>query len=95
MTMAPSGGACGSSRCYLSDGIVLFRYFEAAGTVLKAVTIAKSRVSPHETGIREFRLGPAGVQVGEPLEDFEGVLCGLPAYRGKTALMEDPPAAAP
>jgi circadian clock protein KaiC len=75
---------------YLSDGIILFRYFEAKGNVLKAVTIAKSRISAHETSIREFRLGPSGVQVGEPLEDFEGVLGGLPAYRGKTPLMEDP-----
>jgi len=75
---------------YLSDGIVLFRYFEARGNVLKAVTIAKSRVTAHETGIREFRLGPSGVQVGEPLEDFEGVLGGLPAYRGRTPLMEIP-----
>jgi len=79
---------------YLSDGIVLFRYFEAKGNVLKAVTVAKSRVSPHETSIREFRLGPRGVQFGEPLEDFEGVLGGLPAYRGITPLMEDLSAAA-
>jgi circadian clock protein KaiC len=78
---------------YLSDGIVLFRYFEAKGNVLKAVTIAKSRVSPHQTSIREFRLGPSGVQVGEPLEDFEGVLGGLPAYRGIKPLLEDPAAA--
>jgi circadian clock protein KaiC len=79
---------------YLSDGIVLFRYFEAKGNVLKAVTIAKSRVTPHETSIREFKLGPSGVQVGEPLEDFEGVLGGLPSYRGRTPLMEGSPAAA-
>ena len=77
---------------YLSDGIVLFRYFEAKGSVLKAVTIAKSRVSAHETSIREFRLGPNGVEIGEPLEDFEGVLGGLPAYRGRTPLMEGSPA---
>jgi len=79
---------------YLSDGIVLFRYFEARGNVLKAVTIAKSRVTDHQTSIREFRLGVNGVQVGEPLEDFEGVLGGLPAYRGRTALLDDPAPAA-
>jgi circadian clock protein KaiC len=79
---------------YLSDGIVLFRYFEANGSVLKAVTIAKSRVSAHETSIREFRLGPTGVEVGEPLEDFEGVLGGLPSYRGRTPLMHSKPAVA-
>ena len=78
---------------YLSDGIVLFRYFEAKGRVRKAVTIAKSRVTAHETSIREFSLGSKGVEVGEPLEDFEGVLGGLPAYRGRTPLMEGSPAA--
>ena len=62
--------------------------------MLKAVTIAKSRVTDHQTSIREFRLGVNGVQVGEPLEDFEGVLGGLPAYRGRTALLDDPPPAA-
>lgn len=72
---------------YLSDTIVLFRYFEARGNVLKAVSVAKSRVSPHEPSIREFRLGPNGIEAGAPLADFEGVLTGLPAYRGATPLL--------
>ena len=74
---------------YLSDGIVMFRYFEAQGSVLKAVSVAKSRVTPHEASIREFKLGPRGLVVGEPLKDFQGVLTGLPAYRGQTPLMAD------
>jgi circadian clock protein KaiC len=72
---------------YLSDGIILFRYFESAGEVFKAITVAKSRTTPHEATIREFRLGPHGIEVGEPLKDFEGVLSGLPAYRGETPLL--------
>jgi circadian clock protein KaiC len=72
---------------YLSDTIVLFRYFESRGNVLKAVSVAKSRVSDHQTSIREFRLTTAGVEIGEPLENFEGVLTGLPNYRGRTPLM--------
>jgi circadian clock protein KaiC len=78
---------------YLSDTIVLFRYFEARGKVLKAVSVAKSRVSDHQTSIREFRLTGAGVEIGEPLKDFEGVLTGLPNYRGVTPLMAGEPAA--
>jgi circadian clock protein KaiC len=72
---------------YLSDGIVLFRYFEARGNIFKAVSVAKSRVTPHEASIREFKLSSAGVLVGEPLEDFEGILTGAPAYHGGTALL--------
>ena len=72
---------------YLSDTIVLFRYFEARGSVLKAISVAKSRTSAHEGTIREFRLGVDGLRIGEPLADFEGVLTGLPTYRGHTPLM--------
>jgi circadian clock protein KaiC len=71
---------------YLSDGILMFRYFEARGAVLKAISVAKSRMTPHEPTIREFKLSAAGLQVGEPLVDFEGVLTGLPSYHGKTPL---------
>lgn len=79
---------------YLSDTIVLFRYFESRGSVYKALSVAKSRTTPHEASIREFRLGPTGVKIGEPLKDFEGVLSGLPNYRGATPLMAAEPAAA-
>ena len=79
---------------YLSDVILLFRYFEAKGNIFKALSVAKSRTSPHEGSIREFRLGPGGMTVGEPLVDFEGVLTGLPTYKGSTPLLSpDPPAA--
>lgn len=78
---------------YLSDTIVLFRYFEARGNVLKAISVAKSRTTEHQGSIREFRLTNTGVEIGEPLKDFEGVLTGLPNYRGETALMSAEPAA--
>jgi circadian clock protein KaiC len=72
---------------YLSDTIVLFRYFEARGNVLKAISVAKSRTTLHQTSIREFQLTDCGVLIGNPLKDFEGVLTGLPNYRGETPLM--------
>jgi circadian clock protein KaiC len=78
---------------YLSDTIVLFRYFESRGNVLKAISVAKSRTTDHQTSIREFRLTNSGVEIGEPLRDFEGVLTGLPNYRGATPLMSGQPAA--
>ncbi|CAH2802228.1 MAG: Circadian clock protein KaiC [uncultured Paraburkholderia sp.] len=71
---------------YLSDVVMLFRYFEHYGEVLTAVTAVKSRANAHERSIRQFRLGANGVEVGEALRDFEGVLSGLPSYRGTTAL---------
>lgn len=78
---------------YLSDTIVLFRYFESRGHVLKAISVAKSRTTAHQSSIREFRLARGGIEIGQPLKDFEGVLTGLPNYRGSTPLMSADPAA--
>jgi circadian clock protein KaiC len=74
---------------YLSDTILLFRFFEAHGSLLKAVSVIKSRTSNHELTIREFRLSGRGVEVGDALTDFEGVLRGVSAYRGTHALLSD------
>ncbi|MBG9390316.1 ATPase domain-containing protein [Caenimonas aquaedulcis] len=74
---------------YLSDGILLFRFFEARGSLLKAVSAVKSRTSPHELTIREFRLGPKGIEVGEALTDFHGVMSGIATYRGSMPLLSD------
>lgn len=75
---------------YLSDGILMFRFFEARGRLLKAVSVVKSRTSQHELTIREFRLGPQGLEVGPALTDFEGVLSGVAAYKGQQPLLGDP-----
>jgi circadian clock protein KaiC len=74
---------------YLSDAILLFRYFEARGSLLKAVSVVKSRFQAHELAIREFRLGAAGLELGQALTDFEGVLIGTTIYRGRMALLGD------
>jgi circadian clock protein KaiC len=78
---------------YLSDTILLFRFFEATGEILTAVSVVKSRASAHERTIREFRLGPSGVRVGQALVDFQGVMAGVEAYRGKIAMLPGEPAA--
>ncbi|HWI84116.1 ATPase domain-containing protein [Ramlibacter sp.] len=74
---------------YLSDATLLFRFFEARGSLLKAVSMVKSRTSAHELTIREFRLGAGGVEVGEALTDFEGVLSGITSYKGQLPLLGD------
>lgn len=74
---------------YLSDGILLFRFFEARGSLLKAVSVIKSRTSAHEHSIREFRLGAGGIEVGEALTDFEGVMTGVAMYHGSLPLLAD------
>ncbi|HEX2543324.1 MAG TPA: ATPase domain-containing protein [Ramlibacter sp.] len=74
---------------YLADAILLFRFFEARGRLLKAVSMVKSRTNRHEQTIREFRMGSAGLELGDELTDFEGVLAGVTIYRGGQPMLGD------
>jgi circadian clock protein KaiC len=67
---------------YLADNMLLFRYFEAAGKVRKAISVVKNRTTAHEDTIRELRLRNGGIEVGEPLTDFQGVMSGIPTFIG-------------
>ncbi len=67
---------------FMSDTVVLLRFFEAAGEVRKAISVVKKRTGVHELAIREFRLFPDGMQVGPQLLEFQGVLTGVPSYGG-------------
>jgi circadian clock protein KaiC len=63
---------------YLADNVLLLRYFEALGEISQAISVFKKRSGPHERTIREFALGAGGIRVGEPLQQFQGILTGLP-----------------
>lgn len=72
----------GTDLSYLADAMILLRYFEAFGQVRQAMSVLKKRSGPHEQTIREFRIQPGGIAVGEPLRAFQGVLTGVPLYSG-------------
>jgi len=75
---------------YLADTVVLLRYFEAFGRVRRAISMIKKRAGAHEDTIREFRISNRGIEVGEPLRSFQGVLRGVPDYAGESApLLQD------
>ncbi|WEZ82127.1 ATPase domain-containing protein [Rhizobium sp. 32-5/1] len=67
---------------YLSDTVILVRYFEAQGRIRRAVSVIKKRTGTHEDTIREFTLSAAGLSVGKALDEFSGVLTGVPRYHG-------------
>jgi circadian clock protein KaiC len=67
---------------YLSDSVLLLRYFEAQGSVRQAVAVIKKRTGAHERTIREYAVTGNGLRVGPPLAEFHGVLTGVPTYGG-------------
>jgi circadian clock protein KaiC len=69
---------------YLSDSVILLRYFEADGSVRRAISVIKKRTGKHEDTIREFWIDN-GLQVGDPLTQFHGVLRGTPMLPGDRA----------
>jgi circadian clock protein KaiC len=70
---------------YLSDAVLMLRYFEYDGTVRRALSVVKKRSGQHEHTIREFRLTHRGVRLGPPLKGFTGVFSGTPVYTGDKA----------
>ncbi|HTL30569.1 MAG TPA: ATPase domain-containing protein, partial [Tepidisphaeraceae bacterium] len=76
---------------YLSDTVLLMRYFEADGSIHQALSVVKKRTGRHERSIREFQITPQGLRVGEPLQQFQGILTGVPTYTGASSpLMKGP-----
>jgi circadian clock protein KaiC len=68
---------------FLADTVILLRFFEAAGEVRQAISVVKKRRGAHERALREMQIGGSGIRIGQVLRDFEGVLTGVPRYRGK------------
>lgn len=66
---------------YLVDSIIMFRFFEIRGQVRKAVSVMKKRGGSHERTIRELTIDIHGVQVGEALNEFQGILSGIPSVQ--------------
>jgi circadian clock protein KaiC len=76
---------------YLADTVLLFRYYEAQGQVNQALSVFKKRTGPHERTIRQLSIESSGVNVGEPLRQFRGIMTGVPQYVGGQPLQTDGP----
>ena len=72
---------------YLADTVLLLRFFESRGEVRKSIAVLKTRTADHERTIREFRIAPSGLAIGEPMTGFTGILGGAPKFtRGDDGL---------
>lgn len=70
---------------YLADTVLMLRYYEHKGTVRQAISVLKKRGGDHERTIRELKLTRGEVHIGAPLNEFRGVLTGVPIYDGPDA----------
>lgn len=65
---------------YMADNVLVLRYFEARGSVEKAISVFKKRGSAHETTLRRYRMTADGIRVGNVLDNFQGILTGVPVF---------------
>jgi circadian clock protein KaiC len=62
--------------------VVLLRPYEFSGHVRKSLSVYNHRTGPHESTIRDLKIGATGLQIGPPLTRFQGVLSGQPVLMG-------------
>jgi circadian clock protein KaiC len=73
-----SSMSTGMDVSYMADNVLILRYFEAQGSVQKAISVFKKRGSVHETTLRHFDITRRGIVVGPVLSNFQGILTGVP-----------------
>ena len=75
---------------YLADAVIVTRYFEAFGSVKKAISVIKKRTGAHEESLRELQIGKGGIVVGDVLKEFSGIFTGVPTFLGDINSMLKP-----
>lgn len=63
---------------FLSDDIIMQRYVEIEGQLRRIMLVVKMRGGNHSKDIREYKVTPSGLVVGERLTEYKGLISGLP-----------------
>ena len=63
---------------FLTDDILSQRYVEIEGELKKALVVVKMRGSSHNREFRTYEITATGVQLGESLRDYDGIITGMP-----------------
>jgi circadian clock protein KaiC len=63
---------------FLTDAIIVHRYVELAGRLLRALAVVKLRGSPHSDELRLFHVDDDGLHIDERLAGHTGLLTGRP-----------------
>ena len=66
---------------FLTDAIIVQRYIEIDGRLLRAMAVVKVRESRHSNEIRRFHIDDEGIHLDDPMTGYEGLLSGRPTFR--------------
>ena len=63
---------------HLADTVVLMRYAEHEGRIVKIINCLKKRIGGFEPDIRQLTIDSSGMRVGDKLDHLQGILSGAP-----------------
>jgi circadian clock protein KaiC len=63
-------------NAFLADAIVMQRYVELKGRMRRVLSVVKVRGSAHSDEMRFYGIDAGGINVGDGLDGFEGILSG-------------------
>lgn len=69
---------------FLTDAIIVQRYIEIGSRLRRMLAVVKVRASAHSDELREFHINDKGIQIGDRLDDLEGLLGGRPRHKDLT-----------
>ena len=67
---------------FLTDAIIVQRYIEVDSRLQRIMAVVKVRDSMHSNDLRSYTIDERGIQIGDPLPGFEGLLGGRPRRAG-------------
>jgi circadian clock protein KaiC len=74
---------------FITDEIIIQRYVEIEGELLRVIAVIKMRGSDHSHEFRSYTVTANGVVVGDSLKDYNAIITGIPTLRPKPAAMSN------
>lgn len=71
----------GHAMSFLADDVILLRYAEIEGVLETVLVVLKMRGSSHSRELRRYEITDTGIQVGESLPEYDGIVTGTPVRR--------------
>jgi circadian clock protein KaiC len=68
---------------FITDEIIVQRYIEMKGELLRVMAVIKMRGSKHSHEFRTYELTSEGAVVGRALREYDGIITGVPKLRAK------------
>ena len=74
---------------FLTDAIIVQRYIEVESCLMRVMAVVKVRGSAHSNELRLFHIDDKGIQIGEMINDLEGLLGGRPTQRVESKFFQE------